>query len=115
MMAPLPAASNDSIVTDDGVAASAAVLLTVEDGIAWVTLNRPEALNAMNGALMDGVHDALSAAAADADVRCVVLRGAGTSFCSGGDVGMMAERRQQAAAAASLGDLLDLQHRELER
>jgi 2-(1,2-epoxy-1,2-dihydrophenyl)acetyl-CoA isomerase len=91
------------------------VRLDVEDAVAWVTLNRPTSLNAMNGALMDGLHDALSAAAEDPGVLCVVLRGAGSSFCAGGDIGMMAERRQQAAEAASLGALLDLQHRELER
>jgi 2-(1,2-epoxy-1,2-dihydrophenyl)acetyl-CoA isomerase len=91
------------------------VLLDRDDGIAWVTLNRPQSLNAMNGALMDGLLDALAAAAEDPDIRCVVLRGAGRSFCSGGDVEMMAERRQQAAAAPSVGALLDLQHRELDR
>jgi 2-(1,2-epoxy-1,2-dihydrophenyl)acetyl-CoA isomerase len=91
------------------------VRLDVEGSIAWVTLNRPDSLNAMNGGLMDGLHDALCAAAGDSAVRCVVVRGAGRSFCSGGDVGMMAERRQQAAEASSLGALLDLQHRELER
>jgi 2-(1,2-epoxy-1,2-dihydrophenyl)acetyl-CoA isomerase len=91
------------------------VRLEVEDAIAWVTLDRPDSLNAMNGGLMDGLHDSLCAAADDPGVRCVVVRGAGRSFCSGGDVGMMAERRRQAAEAPSLGALLDLQHRELER
>jgi 2-(1,2-epoxy-1,2-dihydrophenyl)acetyl-CoA isomerase len=99
----------------NGLPTTSPALLEVDDGVAWVTLNRPDALNAMNGALMDGLHEALSMAASDDEVRCVVLRGNGRSFCAGGDVGMMAERRQQAAEAASLGALLDLQTRELER
>jgi 2-(1,2-epoxy-1,2-dihydrophenyl)acetyl-CoA isomerase len=100
---------------EDPAQSEAPVVLEVEDGVAWVTLNRPQSLNAMNAGLMDGLVDALAPPAADPGVRCVVVRGAGRSFCSGGDVGMMDERRRQAAEAPSLGALLDLQHRELER
>jgi len=112
----VPSQSNHALgLKRDYVDVDTPVRLEVEHAIAWVTLNRPDSLNAMNGGLMDGLHDALCAAAEDPGVRCVVVRGEGRSFCSGGDVGMMAERRQQAAEAPSLGALLDLQHRELER
>jgi len=51
-----------------------------------VTMNRPEARNALTRAVIRGVTDALVAASNDADVRCVVLTGAGGHFCSGADL-----------------------------
>jgi enoyl-CoA hydratase/carnithine racemase len=51
-----------------------------------VTLNRPEARNALTRAVIRGVTDALIAASNDRDVRCVVLSGAGGHFCSGADL-----------------------------
>lgn len=56
------------------------------DGIATVTLNRPENLNAMNAALLQGTVNALDEAAADPRIRVVILTGAGRGFCSGGDL-----------------------------
>lgn len=49
------------------------VLTELRDGVAWITLNRPDRLNAMNADLMDGLVEHLGAAADDPDVRCVVL------------------------------------------
>ncbi len=66
------------------------VLTDVADHLAMVTLNRPEKLNAMNLELLDTLADALQRLADDADVRCVVLTGAGRGFCAGGDIGAMA-------------------------
>lgn len=63
-----------------------AVLYEAADGIATVTLNRPERLNAMNAALLHGALEALETAAADDDVRVVILTGAGRGFCAGGDL-----------------------------
>lgn len=51
-----------------------------------VTLNRPEKLNAFNGAMGDDVERAFKAADADDDVRAIVLTGAGRAFCAGADV-----------------------------
>lgn len=51
-----------------------------------ITIRRPEARNALTRAVILGVTEALVAAAADADVRCVVLTGAGGHFCSGADL-----------------------------
>jgi enoyl-CoA hydratase/carnithine racemase len=69
---------------------------TVDDGrIARVTLNRPEARNAQNRGLLVELDDALCRAEADDAVRVVVLRGAGTSFSAGHDLGSAAAVRDR--------------------
>jgi 2-(1,2-epoxy-1,2-dihydrophenyl)acetyl-CoA isomerase len=65
-------------------------------GIAWITLNRPESLNAMGGELMPLLGQHLSECIADDSLRCVVLTGAGRAFCAGGDVKSMAARTSPA-------------------
>jgi enoyl-CoA hydratase len=55
-------------------------------GIRVVTLDRPERLNAMDGALIDDLHGVLDELAADPEVRVVVLTGAGRGFCAGLDL-----------------------------
>jgi enoyl-CoA hydratase len=55
-------------------------------GIAKITLHRPERLNAMNAALVEGLHRALDQVAADRSCRAVVLTGAGRGFCAGLDL-----------------------------
>ncbi len=59
---------------------------TLQDGIATLTLNRPEARNAMSPEMMTALAEALPRLAADRSVRAVVLTGAGGAFCAGGDV-----------------------------
>ncbi|MCQ4628602.1 enoyl-CoA hydratase/isomerase family protein [Shinella sp. CPCC 100929] len=63
-----------------------AVISTIEGPIAWVKLNRPERLNAMNRQLVDGLSEALAAAEADEGVRAIILHGEGRAFCSGDDL-----------------------------
>lgn len=63
-----------------------AVLYTVRDHVATITMNRPASLNAMNDGLIDGLHAALDNVERDAEVRCAVLTGAGKAFCAGGDL-----------------------------
>jgi len=64
-----------------------AVLLVEDVGpVRRLTLNRPEKLNALSSALVEALSDALAAAAADVDVRVVVIRGAGRAFCAGYDL-----------------------------
>jgi enoyl-CoA hydratase len=66
---------------------SEAVLVeTVGDGITQVTLNRPERLNAMNYALISGLHDALDRLADDRTCRVIILTGAGRGYCAGLDL-----------------------------
>lgn len=66
------------------------LLLTVEDGIAVLTLNRPERLNALTRGMLSGLRTHLTALAEDPEIGCVVLTGAGRAFCSGGDVRVQA-------------------------
>src|SRR5947209_4711975 len=56
-------------------------------GVAWVTLNRPERLNALTFEVYRELTDAFAALQAEDSVRVVVVTGAGRAFCSGGDVG----------------------------
>ena len=63
------------------------------NGVALITLNRPDSLNAMGGQLMPLLAANLADCASDESVRCVVLTGAGRAFCAGGDVKGMAARR----------------------
>ena len=66
------------------------VTVNVKDQVCWITLNRPEARNALRQATTEGLEAALRSAEADPDVRCIVLTGAGPAFCAGGDVKEMA-------------------------
>src|SRR3990172_8061427 len=70
-----------------------------EGGIGWITLNRPESLNAMGGELMPLLGKYLAKCSADHSIRCVVLTGAGRAFCAGGDVKGMAARTEQTAGS----------------
>ncbi|WZH50975.1 MAG: enoyl-CoA hydratase-related protein [Nocardioides alkalitolerans] len=71
--------------------ATEAVLYEVVDGAAWITINRPEARNALNLAVRTGLKELLLRAEADDAVQVVVLTGAGEkAFCAGGDLKEMA-------------------------
>jgi 2-(1,2-epoxy-1,2-dihydrophenyl)acetyl-CoA isomerase len=62
------------------------VLYAVEDGVATITLNRPEAMNSLDVATKVALRDAVTTAAADTEARCVVLTGTGRAFCVGQDL-----------------------------
>src|SRR4051812_48073801 len=68
-------------------------------GVAWLTLNRPERLNALTFEVYRELTDAFAALRDEAAVRAVVITGAGRAFCSGGDVhdiiGQLFERDMQ--------------------
>jgi len=66
-----------------------AVLYEVRDRIAVITLNRPERLNAWNPDINQGYFDSLDRAAADDDVRVIVVTGAGRGFCAGADMNVL--------------------------
>jgi len=70
------------------------LLESVKDGVATLTLNRPDRLNAMSGAMLDALLDALPRLAEDGSVGVVIVTGAGRGFCAGGDVKAMAEGRE---------------------
>jgi 2-(1,2-epoxy-1,2-dihydrophenyl)acetyl-CoA isomerase len=67
-------------------AAYTTIALEVGDGIAEITLNRPEAANALNADMARELHDAVLRCDADAAVRAVIVTGTGRFFCAGGDL-----------------------------
>ncbi|WP_245627219.1 enoyl-CoA hydratase/isomerase family protein [Kribbia dieselivorans] len=89
------------------------VLYTAEGGIARITLNRPEASNAVNMPLATALDAAVERAAADDDVRVVVISGAGKRFCGGGDLAAMNDADDAATFVAELADVLDGAHQRL--
>ena len=66
------------------------LLATLNDGVLTLTLNRPDARNAMSEAMNRALAEQLAWAEVAPSVKCVVLTGAGKGFCSGGDVKGMA-------------------------
>ena len=65
---------------------SEAVLYETRGPAAWITLNRPEKLNAINKAVLAGLHEAIDRATADDEVKVVVVTGAGRAFSAGYDL-----------------------------
>jgi 2-(1,2-epoxy-1,2-dihydrophenyl)acetyl-CoA isomerase len=66
--------------------ADSLVLHATDNGVAWITLNRPEALNAITGAQRERVIELLADASADPGVRAVVIASTGRAFCAGADL-----------------------------
>ena len=79
------------------------ILYEVDQGVAAITFNRPDVLNAFNRAMASEVRQALSAASADAEVRAVLITGAGRAFCAGQD---LAEAMPKEGPAPDLGDIV---------
>lgn len=68
------------------------LLASLDAGVLTLTMNRPEARNAMSRAMTEALSRQLAAAELDNAVKCIVLTGAGKGFCAGGDVKGMAAR-----------------------
>ena len=79
-----------------------------DSGIARITVNRPDVLNAIDVPTARAIRDAVLPLAGDARVRCVVLSGAGRAFVAGGDLARFAEDFTQAAGVVD--ELLDALH-----
>lgn len=79
----------------------------VADSVAWITLDKPEAMNAFDAALAAELDGALDRVAADAQVRALVITGVGQAFCAGGDVASFHANIDRAAdyADAIIGSL----------
>ena len=75
-----------------------AVLFEVANGVASITLNRPEQMNSINGELSAGLMDALKQVRSRDDIRCAVITGNGRAFCAGADL-----RSRDGGPAASSG------------
>lgn len=83
------------------------VLLDVADGIARITLNRPDKRNALNDELIAALKNALKRANDDGSARAVILSGAGEDFCSGADLSAL-QRISNASVAENLDDARSL-------
>ncbi|MFY9237861.1 MAG: enoyl-CoA hydratase [Roseovarius sp.] len=78
------------------------ITVEVEDHVALITLNRPDALNALNQELLSELVDALQDAQGNEKVRCIVLTGSDKAFAAGADVKMMSEKSFVDAFAGDL-------------
>ncbi len=92
------------------------LLCELADGVATITLNRPDKRNALSDELTPALRQTLLTVEADPAVRCVILTGAGRAFCAGGDVSGMGSGAAAATAGAPQPTLDDairkLQHRQ---
>ncbi len=79
--------------------AYAEILLDIEDGVALVTLNRPERLNAYTPVMGRELHEAFARCDADDAVRAIIVTGAGRGFCAGADLARGGEAFDRGAAA----------------
>jgi enoyl-CoA hydratase/carnithine racemase len=80
----------------------ALVEVTIDNAVAWLRLNRPAALNALDTALTEALEQALAGMAARDDVRVLVVAGRGRAFCAGNDITEMAALSPEAAAALAM-------------
>ncbi|WP_448594056.1 enoyl-CoA hydratase-related protein [Thermoflexus hugenholtzii] len=82
------------------------LLYEVQDGIATITLNRPDVLNAFNEQMFRELQDVLRAVERDEAVRVVIVTGAGRGFCAGQDLAEMRARYERPEEAMSIGEHL---------
>jgi enoyl-CoA hydratase len=78
------------------------IIVEVADHVATVTLNRPDALNALNDQILGELADALTAAQANDKVRCIIITGSEKAFAAGADIKMMSEKSFVDAFAGDL-------------
>lgn len=91
---------------------TASLLTSLDAGILTLTLNRPDKRNALNAELLDRLHQSVERADLDADVRVLVLRGAGQDFCAGADLDELLasvdrSEAENEASALRLGTLFE--------
>jgi 2-(1,2-epoxy-1,2-dihydrophenyl)acetyl-CoA isomerase len=79
---------------------------STEEGVAILVLGRPEVMNALNDELGHQLLAALSKAAADDQIRCIVLTGEGRAFCAGEDLGALANGYESGGVVPGLGHTL---------
>src|SRR5436853_5743300 len=87
------------------MSANEMVLQKLESGLLTITMNRPDRRNALNPDMTRGLVEAARRAADDHEVRAVLVRGAGGTFCVGGDVKSMAEGRAPLPFEAKMANL----------
>jgi 2-(1,2-epoxy-1,2-dihydrophenyl)acetyl-CoA isomerase len=82
------------------------ILFEIKDGIAVLTLNRPEALNSLSLPLMDDMRDAIGRVARDPEAKVLVMTGAGRGFCAGADLAGPASGQNDAYPGLSKGEMV---------
>ena len=82
------------------------LLAALDNGVLTLTMNRPEARNAMSRAMNQALQDQLAAAEFNPAVKCIVLTGAGKGFCAGGDVKGMAAAGNATVAALTIDEAI---------
>ena len=87
------------------MAADNEILTETRDGVTTITLNRPDALNALTPDMLTGLGDALEAAGEDEAVRAIVVTGAGRAFSAGVDLKVLGDRP---ITNGSVGEILDV-------
>jgi enoyl-CoA hydratase/carnithine racemase len=87
------------------------LLIEHHDGVDWVTLNRPESLNALDASLIDALNVYFQSLQRNRDTRVVVLKGAGDNFCAGLDLKQAMTRRGGQTELPGVTESLDSQRR----
>lgn len=82
------------------------VLFERRGAVAWATLNRPERKNALAPEMRNRLIEIVAEVAADADLRCLVVAGAGDAFCSGADISGAGQRQGQKRTAGMARDAI---------
>ena len=85
------------------------LLATLDSGVLTLTLNRPDARNAMSREMNEALQTQLASAELDTQVKCLVLTGAGKGFCAGGDVKGMAARGDGTVGAQTIDQAIHRQ------
>ncbi|WEK62270.1 MAG: enoyl-CoA hydratase/isomerase family protein [Candidatus Microbacterium colombiense] len=83
------------------------ILLSVDEGLARLTLNRPARLNAFNADLAHAWRDATAEATSRGDVKAILIDAAGPAFCAGGDVIDMATSMESGAEITALAEVIN--------
>ena len=82
------------------------LLASLDEGVLTLTMNRPEARNAMSASMNQALQQQLASAELDPAVKCIVLTGAGKGFCAGGDVKGMAARGDGTVGAQTIDEAI---------
>src|SRR5690242_14096360 len=77
------------------------------DGVLYLTMNRPDRLNALSDAIINGLLAQLGDAATDREIGAIVLTGAGRGFCAGGDINRMRDRNEAGSGGDNQGPSLE--------
>jgi enoyl-CoA hydratase/carnithine racemase len=104
--------ADDSAVAELDTESPAVLYEETGDGVAVITLNRPEKMNAWGGPMVAEFYTAIDRAEADPDVRAVVLTGSGRAFCAGADMGGLdtVGKSLENASAADVSKLVGERH-----